>query len=158
MDRQTDGQITQTGRTKLTNRTGYTCIYGRKTRTDGQTGWTDKRTNWMNEPDGRTTWRTDWWTGKKDRVDGQTDWMNGRKDRRTGGTDQADRKDGSNGLDGRTDAPKSWIKRTKGQTRGHMERTHGQMNWIKRPDGRTDWSPVLCGSDVQIILSLIRNS
>ena len=38
-----------------TTRTGYTCIYGRKTRTDGQTGWTDKRTNWMNEPDGRTT-------------------------------------------------------------------------------------------------------
>ena len=38
-----------------TTRTGYTCIYGRKTRTDGQSGWTDKRTNWMNEPDGRTT-------------------------------------------------------------------------------------------------------
>ena len=38
-----------------TTRTGYTCIYGRKTRTDGQSGWTDKQTNWMNEPDGRTT-------------------------------------------------------------------------------------------------------
>ena len=41
------------GQTK--KRKDYTCIYGRKTRTDGQSGWTDKRTNWMNEPDGRTT-------------------------------------------------------------------------------------------------------
>ena len=50
--------------------------------------------------------------------------MDGRTDEPEGQTDQTDRKDGSNGLDGRTDAPKSWIKRTKGQTRGHMERTH----------------------------------
>lgn len=45
----------QTDQPDETTRTGYTCIYERKTRTDGQTGWTDKRTNWMNGPDGRTT-------------------------------------------------------------------------------------------------------
>ena len=45
----------QTDQPDETTRTGYTCTYGRKTRTDGQTGWTHKRTNWMNGPDGRTT-------------------------------------------------------------------------------------------------------
>ena len=65
-------------------------------------------------------------------------WTNGWTDKQTDKSHKRDGPNGPTGLDGRTDAPKSWIKRTKGQTRGHMERTHGQMNWIKRPDGRTD--------------------
>lgn len=57
----TDGQTNRrTNHTNGTDQTDqpdwiYMYIYGRKTRTDGQTGWTDKRTNWMNGPDGRTT-------------------------------------------------------------------------------------------------------
>lgn len=117
MDRQTDGQITQTGRTKLTNRTGYTCIYGRKTRTDGQTGWTDKRTNWMNGPDGRTDNLTNglmnWKEGPcgrpnrlDERTEGQTNWRD-RQTKQTGRTDQTDWMDGqmhqSNGLKGQND-------------------------------------------------------
>ena len=174
MLRQTDGRTTRTTRTKLTEtdetrQTGY--IYGRKTRTDGQTESTDKRTNWINRPDGRTTWRTDWrnWrTGKKERADGQTDWMVGRTNRRDGQikwtirTDQTDWMDGqmhqTNGLEGRT--------------RRHMERTYGQLNWIKGPDGRTDWrielnwtilefcfcmiATIMQISEVQIILTLIQ--
>ena len=60
---------------------------------DERTGRTDNLTN------GLMNWKEEP-CGRPNRLDGRTD--------------------GSNGLDGRTDAPKSWIKRTKGQTRGHM--------------------------------------
>lgn len=113
MDRQTDGQITQTGRTKLINRTGYKCIYGRKTRTDGQTGWTDKRTNWMNGPDNLTNGLMNWKEGPcgrpnrlDERTEGQTNWRD-RQTKQTGRMDQTDWMDGqmhqSHGLKGQKD-------------------------------------------------------
>lgn len=51
-------------------------------------------------------------------MDGQTDWMDGRTDEPEGQTDRTDQKDGSNGLDGGTDAQNQWIKRTDTQTHG----------------------------------------
>ena len=64
---------------------------------DERTGRTDNLTNglmnWKEEP-----------CGRPNRLHGRTD---GRTDEPEGQTDQTDRKDGSNGLDGRTDAPKS---------------------------------------------------
>ena len=54
-------------------------------------------------------------------MDGQTDWMDGRTDEPEEQTDQTDRKDGSNGLDGGTDAQNQWIKRT--DTRTHRADT-----------------------------------
>lgn len=119
-----------------TTRTGYTCIYGRKTRTDGHSGWTDKRTNWMNEPDGRTTWRTDWWTGKKDRVDGQTDWMDGRTNRRDRQTKQTGRTDQTDWMEGQMHKTNE----LKGQTREHVERMHALGKTIRRTDGLTNWT------------------
>ena len=145
-DKQTDKSHKRDGPNWPTGLDIHVSTDGKQGQTDKLDGPTNERTGWTDRTDGQPDERTDElerrtvWTAK------QTGWTDGRTDELEGQTDQTDRKDGSNGLDGRTDAPKSWIKRTKGQTRGHMERTHGQMNWIKRPDGRTDWSQVLCGS------------
>ena len=65
------------------------------------------------QPDERTDEleRRTVWTAK------QTGWTDGRTDEPEEQTDQTDRKDGSNGLDGGTDAQNQWIKRT--DTRTH---------------------------------------
>ena len=120
LDKRTEGPHVRHGPNWLTGRNQTDWIYLRPENKD-------RRTNWINRPDGRTTLTngltklTNWKEGpcgRPNRLDGWTD-----KPKRR--TNQMDQTDGSNGLDGRT--------------RRHMEQTYGQLNWIKGPDGRTDW-------------------
>ena len=143
LDKRMEGPHVRHGPNWLTGRNQTDWIYLRPENKDRRTNWIDRQTDKLDWPTRRKdnltnglTKLTNWKEGTcgwPNRLDGWTDEPKRR-------TNQMDQTDGSNGLDGRTDAPNQWIRRTDTQTHGADVWTVELDKRTRRTDGLTNWT------------------